>query len=154
MADAASTPPSSSSSSSYGYAISLGSCVAGIPVKLHYSFFLLLLLEFASSLMNFRIGDDKHPMYILLVVVLYGPILLLTILVSSLTHRRRTRSLMNDSFISSLTLLPPPPPSFSHSGSIPPSNFVDHRTTPPHIAIHAYNRSTDAATRFTSSVTR
>jgi hypothetical protein len=78
MADAASPPPSSSS---YGYAISLGSCVAGIPVKLHYSFFLLLLLEFASSLMNYRIGDDRHPMYILLVVVQFGPILLLTILV-------------------------------------------------------------------------
>jgi len=75
----------------FGYAVSLGSCVAGIPVKLHYSFFLLLLLEFVSSVLNYKVGYDKYPMYILLIVVLYGPVLLLTILVRVVVVEVRDR---------------------------------------------------------------
>ncbi|KAL3802012.1 hypothetical protein ACHAW5_009417 [Stephanodiscus triporus] len=77
----------------FGYSVSLGSCVAGIPVKLHYSFFLLLLLEFVSSVLNYKVGYDRYPMYILLVVVLYGPILLLTILVHEFGHALTTKRL-------------------------------------------------------------
>ncbi|KAL3784960.1 hypothetical protein ACHAW5_010412 [Stephanodiscus triporus] len=62
-------------------AVPLGSCVAGIPIKLHWSFFLLLLLELISSFLNFNVEGNKYPMLILLIVVLYGPVLLLTILV-------------------------------------------------------------------------
>ena len=67
-------------------AISLGSCVAGIPIKLHYTFFLLLLVELVSSLLNFSIDEEKYPMYIVLIVILYGPILLLTILIHEFGH--------------------------------------------------------------------
>lgn len=67
-------------------ALALGSCVAGIPVKLHYTFFLLLLLEVVSSLLNFSIDEGKYPMYIVLIVILYGPILLITILVHEFGH--------------------------------------------------------------------
>jgi hypothetical protein len=56
--------------------------VAGIPVRLHYSFFLLLLLEFASSLLNYKYESNSYPLYILLIVTMYGPVLLVTILVS------------------------------------------------------------------------
>ena len=76
------TPPLSS-----GHAVSLGSCVAGIPVRLHYSFFLLLLLEFASSLLNYKYESNRYPMYILLILVMYGPVLLFTILVSEWATR-------------------------------------------------------------------
>ena len=71
------TSSTSTAASSCPSAISLGSCIAGIPIRLHYSFFLLLLLEFVSALLN----RGEYPLLILFVVVLYGPILLVTILV-------------------------------------------------------------------------
>jgi hypothetical protein len=71
------TMTSSSASSSCPSAISLGSCIYGIPIRLHYSFFLLLLLQFVSALLS----HGQYPILMLFVVVLYGPILLVTILV-------------------------------------------------------------------------
>eukprot|EP01082_Thalassiosira_pseudonana_P006101 g5470.t1 g5470 contig2:598802-599201(+) len=59
-------------------AISLGSCIGGIPVTVHYSFFLLLLIEFANA-----VRYTAYPMFMLFVVVLYGPVLLLTVVVVS-----------------------------------------------------------------------
>jgi Zn-dependent protease len=67
--------------------------VAGIPVRLHYSFFLLLLLEFASSLLNYKYESNSYPMYILLIVIMYGPVLLVTILVHELGHALTTKRL-------------------------------------------------------------
>lgn len=67
-------------------ALSLGSCVAGIPVKLHYTFFLLFLLEIVSSLLNISIDEETYPMYIVLIVILYGPVLLITILIHEFGH--------------------------------------------------------------------
>lgn len=63
------SPPSS---------VSLGSCVAGIPVTLHYSFFLLLALEFVNAIIH---HSKDYPVFILFVLVLYGPVLLFTIVV-------------------------------------------------------------------------
>mmetsp|Transcript_5925 Transcript_5925/g.13033 ORF Transcript_5925/g.13033 Transcript_5925/m.13033 type:complete len:299 (+) Transcript_5925:32-928(+) len=63
-------------------AVSLGSCVSGIPVTLHYSFFLLLLLEFVNAV---RLSGT-YPMYMLFVAALYGPVLLLTIVVHEFGH--------------------------------------------------------------------
>ncbi|KAL9178568.1 hypothetical protein ACHAXT_001906 [Thalassiosira profunda] len=67
-------------------AVSLGSCVAGIPVTLHYSFFLLLVIEFANAI-RYR----EYPMYMLFVVVLYGPVLLLTIVIHEFGHALTTK---------------------------------------------------------------
>lgn len=67
--------------------ISLGSCLCGVPIKLHLSFFILLLIEFVSSL---RLAGD-FPLYMLFVVVLYGPVLLLTVLIHEFGHIWATR---------------------------------------------------------------
>ena len=68
-------------------AISLGSCIGGVPIKLHLSFFFLLLLEFFSSI---RLAGD-FPLYMLFVVVLYGPVLMLTVLIHEFGHIFATR---------------------------------------------------------------
>ena len=70
-----------------GDTISLGS-VRGIPIQLHYSFFLLLVLEVFISL-RYRM----YPVYILFVVTLYGPILLLTVIVHELGHALTTKNM-------------------------------------------------------------
>ena len=62
--------------------ISLGSCICGVPIKLHLSFFILLLIEFITS---FRYVN-QFPIYMLFVVVMYGPVLLLTVLVHEFGH--------------------------------------------------------------------
>lgn len=67
--------------------ISLGSCIGGVPIKLHLSFFLLLLIEFISSI---RLAGE-FPLYMLFVVVLYGPVLLLTVLTHELGHVLATK---------------------------------------------------------------
>lgn len=68
-------------------ALNLGSCIAGIPIRLHYTFFLLLAIELISSL---RYGE---PLFILLLFLLYGPILLITIIVHELGHALTTKKL-------------------------------------------------------------
>jgi Zn-dependent protease len=62
--------------------------MAGIPVTLHYSFFLLLFIEVFISLRYM-----KWPLFILFVVVLYGPVLLLTIVVHEFGHALTTKKL-------------------------------------------------------------
>ena len=69
--------------------ISLGSCIGGVPIKLHLSLFYLLLLEFISSA---RLAS-QFPLYMLFTVVLYGPVLLLTVLVHELGHVFATKRL-------------------------------------------------------------
>ena len=70
-------------------AVNLGSCISGIPIQLHWSFFLLLLLEFANAVLSY----NSYPLYILFVVILYGPILLFTIVVHELGHALMTKRL-------------------------------------------------------------
>ena len=87
---AAAAPPSSAAApkkSPIPSAISLGSCIGGVPIKLHLSFFFLLLLEFFSSI---RLAGD-FPLYMLFVVVLYGPVLMLTVLIHEFGHIFATR---------------------------------------------------------------
>jgi Zn-dependent protease len=68
-----------------GDTISLGS-IQSIPLTLHYSFFLLLILELFISLRY-----TAYPMYILFVFLLYGPILLLTVIIHELGHALTTK---------------------------------------------------------------
>ncbi|KAL7539245.1 hypothetical protein ACHAWF_006345 [Thalassiosira exigua] len=85
-------PPSSQSASPRSRppsAVSLGSCVAGVPVTLHYSFFVLLLLYVINAILQ----NGGYPLYILFVVVLYGPVLLLTIVVHEFGHVLTTKKL-------------------------------------------------------------
>ena len=87
---AAAAPPASAAApkkSLIPSAISLGSCIGGVPIKLHLSFFFLLLLEFFSSI---RLAGD-FPLYMLFVVVLYGPVLMLTVLIHEFGHIFATR---------------------------------------------------------------
>lgn len=77
---------------SFPTSISLGSCIGGVPIKLHLSFFLLLLIEFITSI---RLARD-FPLYMLFVVVLYGPVLLLTVLIHELGHIFATKRLGGD----------------------------------------------------------
>ena len=70
--------------------ISLGSCISGIPITLHYTFFLLLGLEFVNAVIRY---SSSYPMYILFVTLLYGPILLFTILVHEFGHALTTKKM-------------------------------------------------------------
>jgi len=72
--------------SGYGCAVSLGSCCCGIPIRLHYTFFLLLGLEFFAA---WRKWNNIN--YLLFVIVLYGPVLLVTIIVHELGHAAANR---------------------------------------------------------------
>jgi hypothetical protein len=62
------------SSNNIPCAISLGK-ISGIPIRLHYTFFLLLVLSIVSGLMY------NSVKYFIFVAILYGPILLITIIV-------------------------------------------------------------------------
>ena len=62
-------------------AVPLGSCCTGIPVTLHYTFFLLLGAQVVSAIWQF----DSF-WYTLLIAVLYGPILLITVIVHECGH--------------------------------------------------------------------
>mmetsp|Transcript_16135 Transcript_16135/g.29068 ORF Transcript_16135/g.29068 Transcript_16135/m.29068 type:complete len:302 (-) Transcript_16135:79-984(-) len=73
-------------------ALNLGSCIAGIPVKVHYSYFLLLLIEVVYSL-RYTQTSPPYPMLIVFVFVLYGPVLLLTIVVHEFGHALTTLKL-------------------------------------------------------------
>ncbi len=74
------------------WGINLGSCVSGIPITLHYSFFLLLLVEFVYSLRYIQY-TPPYPILVLFVIVLYGPVLLITILVHEFGHVLATKKL-------------------------------------------------------------
>ena len=59
----------------------LGSCCLGIPITLHYTFFLLLGLQVFNAIRQY----DSF-WYTLLIGILYGPVLLITIVVHELGH--------------------------------------------------------------------
>mmetsp|Transcript_17656 Transcript_17656/g.17088 ORF Transcript_17656/g.17088 Transcript_17656/m.17088 type:complete len:296 (-) Transcript_17656:252-1139(-) len=61
-------------------ALNLGSCIYGIPVTLHFSFFLLLFVEMILSI------SLKDAYWTSFIFFLYGPILLITIIVHELGH--------------------------------------------------------------------
>jgi len=82
MEESTTTRSTSVSIQSFPHSISLGSCIGGVPIKLHLSFFLLVLLELISSI---RIAGE-FPLYTLFVVVLYGPVLMLTVLIHEFGH--------------------------------------------------------------------
>ena len=66
----------------------LGSCCCGIPIRLHVTFFLLLGLELFAAWRQWN-----HINYLILTVVLYGPVLLVTIIVHELGHAMMNRQL-------------------------------------------------------------
>uniref|UniRef100_A0A7S1ZEE5 Peptidase M50 domain-containing protein n=1 Tax=Trieres chinensis TaxID=1514140 RepID=A0A7S1ZEE5_TRICV len=68
-------------------ALKLGSFCFGIPVTLHYTFFLLLLIELLASIRY------MYPAFTLYIFLLYGPVLLVTILIHELGHALSTRKL-------------------------------------------------------------
>lgn len=70
--------------------VNLGSCIAGVPVTLHYSFFLLLILYFVDAFLSYR---TTYPMFMLYVVIMYGPILFITVLVHEFGHALTTKRL-------------------------------------------------------------
>mmetsp|Transcript_14465 Transcript_14465/g.20395 ORF Transcript_14465/g.20395 Transcript_14465/m.20395 type:complete len:313 (+) Transcript_14465:249-1187(+) len=78
-----------SSSSSYGWSLYLGSCIGGIPIRLHYSYFLILILELFSGLQ----ASGSTSKYMALLFCIYGPILFLTILVHEYGHALMTQKL-------------------------------------------------------------
>lgn len=71
-------------------AVNLGSCIAGIPITLHYTFFLLCALYFIDAFLTHR---TDYPAFMLFVVVLYGPVLFLTVLIHELGHAITTKKL-------------------------------------------------------------
>lgn len=64
----------------HSQSLSLGSCLCGIPTRLHFSFIFLLFLEVVISILF-----SFDPLYVLFVFLLYGPILLITIVVVSIS---------------------------------------------------------------------
>lgn len=52
-------------------------------MTLHYSFFILLIFYFFDAFLSYR---NEYPMYMVFVLVLYGPVLLATILVHEFGH--------------------------------------------------------------------
>ncbi len=89
MEESTTTQSTSVSIKSFPRSISLGSCIGGVPIKLHLSFFLLVLLELISSI---RLAGE-FPLYMLFVVVLYGPVLMLTVLIHEFGHVFATKRL-------------------------------------------------------------
>lgn len=67
----------------------LGSCIGGIPIYLHWSFFALLLMMVLSTL----ITNASDPQYWALILLLYGPILLVTIILHEFGHAWMTKLL-------------------------------------------------------------
>ena len=71
-------------------AVNLGSCIAGIPITLHYTFFVLCGLYFVDAFLSHR---SDYPVFMLFVVILYGPVLFVTILIHELGHALMTKRL-------------------------------------------------------------
>ena len=62
----------------------------GIPIKLHWTFFMLLALELIDAIFRVQLFS-----FTMLIVVLYGPILLITIVV----HELGTSSFLSFSLV-------------------------------------------------------
>ncbi|CAB9519316.1 Peptidase family M50 [Seminavis robusta] len=70
-------------------AIPLGSCIGGISIYLHWSFFALLGIMLISTLLS----NASDGNYWLLIILLYGPILLVTIILHEFGHAFMTKAL-------------------------------------------------------------
>lgn len=64
--------------------VNLGSCLFGIPIKLHFSFFILLGLEMVFSIL------EENAAWTTFIFLLYGPFLLTTIIIHELGHALAT----------------------------------------------------------------
>ena len=64
---------------SEGCSLPVGRLCMGIPIKLHWTFFLLLVFELIDAIFRVQLFS-----FTMLIVVLYGPILLITIVVHEL----------------------------------------------------------------------
>ena len=62
-----------------GCSIPIGRWCLGIPIQLHWTFFLLLVLELINAIFNVNVFG-----YTVLVIVLYGPVLLFTVVMHEL----------------------------------------------------------------------
>lgn len=71
-----------------GWSCGLGTCVGGIPTSIHWSFFLVWLLQIIISIIQY----SSSWKYIVNIVVLWGPVLILTVLLHEWGHIRRNRS--------------------------------------------------------------
>jgi hypothetical protein len=69
-----------------GWSLSLGAWW-GIPVRVHWSFFILMVIQILFSLLSYKSGK-----YVGLQALLYGPVLLFTILLHELGHAGRCRA--------------------------------------------------------------
>mmetsp|Transcript_60620 Transcript_60620/g.179749 ORF Transcript_60620/g.179749 Transcript_60620/m.179749 type:complete len:305 (-) Transcript_60620:279-1193(-) len=67
--------------------LKMGSCCFGIPITLHYTFFLLLVIELLAS------SRYLHAPFSFFMFMLYGPVLLLTIIIHELGHALATKKL-------------------------------------------------------------
>jgi len=67
--------------------IPLGSCCCGIPIRLHLTFFALCLLEMFAA---WRVSNNVN--WLLMNLILYGPILLVTIIAHEVGHAMMHRS--------------------------------------------------------------
>jgi hypothetical protein len=113
-------PPSSSPSNAFEQqqqawykrgSFPMGSCIGGIPIYVHYSFFALMVIMLLSAM----IGHSSDPAYWGVIAIVYGPILLVTIVVVSPTSTValfRTHCIIN-------ALSPPP----SSSSSVLKTNY-------------------------------
>jgi len=72
-------------------ALPLGSCIGGIHIYLHWSFFALLLMVVASTLLTDSLRSDGAYWGVML--LLYGPILLVTIIIHEFGHAITTNAL-------------------------------------------------------------
>lgn len=70
--------------------VPLGSCIQGIPIYVHWSFFALLGMMMLSTLLSGNAGDGAYWGFIIL---LYGPILLITIILHEFGHALMTKKL-------------------------------------------------------------
>lgn len=69
--------------------IPLGSCIGGIPIYLHSSFFVLLVIMLLSSLLS----HATDVSYWIMILLLFGPILLVTIIIHEFGHAMMTKYL-------------------------------------------------------------
>lgn len=74
----------------------------GVEVKVHLSFFILLIFEFLLCL---RFIHD-YPLFSVLVIILYGPILLATVLVHEWGHVFISRQLLGEDAVTEVVLWP------------------------------------------------
>lgn len=66
---------------SEGCALPVGSCCTGVPIELHFTFFLLLILNLLDAVLN-----EGQFSFTIFVLVFYGPVLLVTVIAHELGH--------------------------------------------------------------------